>query len=131
MIKDVLAQMAKLAQVQAMRIEDDAEALAVQYLYPDWKLDKEYAAGFRANHNGVLYKCLQGHTSQESWEPDTSPSLWARVLIPDPGVIPEWEQPDSTNAYSKGDKVSHGGKIWVSDVDNNIWEPGAYGWSEE
>jgi hypothetical protein len=52
------------------------------------------------------------------------------VLIPDPDVIPEWEQPDSTNPYMKGDKVAHNSKTWVSDVDNNVWEPGVYGWTE-
>jgi hypothetical protein len=30
-----------------------------------------------------------------------------------------------------GAKVSHNGKHWISDVDNNVWEPGVYGWSEE
>ena len=43
---------------------------------------------------------------------------------------PEGAQPDSTNTYKKGDKVIHNGKTWVSDVDNNSWEPGVYGWSE-
>ena len=52
------------------------------------------------------------------------------MLIPDPTVIPDWVQPDSTNAYAKGDKVRHNGKIWVSDLDGNVWEPGVYGWSE-
>ena len=32
----------------------------------------------------VLYKCLTAHTAQESWAPDVSPSLWAKVLIPEP-----------------------------------------------
>jgi hypothetical protein len=53
------------------------------------------------------------------------------VLIPDPGVIPEWEQPDSTNPHMKGDKVKHNGKTWVSDVENNVLESGVYGWTEE
>ena len=58
------------------------------------------------------------------------PALWAKVLIPDETVVPEWEQPDNTNPYSTGDKVTHNGKTWVSDVDNNVWEPGVYGWTE-
>lgn len=33
-------------------------------------------------------------------------------------------------AYAKGAKVSHNGKHWTSDVDANVWEPGAYGWTE-
>ena len=81
-------------------------------------------------HGGVLYKVLQGHTSQETWKPDASPSLFAKVLITDSGVIPAWAQPNSTNAYMAGDKVTHNGKTWESDIDNNVWEPGVYGWSE-
>ena len=42
-------------------------------------------------------------------------------------MIPEWEQPESTNPYMKGDKVKHNDKTWVSDIDNNVWEPGVYG----
>lgn len=30
----------------------------------------------------------------------------------------------------KGDKVSHNGKHWQSDIDANVYEPGVYGWSE-
>lgn len=29
-----------------------------------------------------------------------------------------------------GDKVTHNGKTWTSIVDNNVWEPGVYGWAE-
>lgn len=32
-----------------------------------------------------------------------------------------------TALYAKGDKVTHGGKTWVSLVDNNCWEPGIIG----
>lgn len=130
MIVEILAQMAKMAQKQAMQITDDAEALEVQYLYPEWKSGKSYTAGYRVNYNGVLYKVLQDHTSQDDWAPDVSHSLFAKVLIPDENVIPEWEQPDSTNPYMTGDKVTHNDKTWVSDVNNNVWEPGVYGWSE-
>ena len=42
---------------------------------------------------------------------------------------PEWVQPTGAHdAYNIGDKVTHNGKTWVSDVDNNVWEPGVYGW---
>ena len=80
-------------------------------------------------HGGILYKVLTAHTSQAEWEPGVAASLFARVLIPDENVVSEWAQPDSTNAYMTGDKVTHNGKTWKSDVDNNVWEPGVYGWS--
>lgn len=102
---------------------DDATAFSVPALYPEWREDGMYTAGDRVLHGGILYRCLQDHTAQAAWLPTDTPSLWARVLIPDPEVIPEWVQPDSTNPYSKGDKVTHNGKTWVSDVDGNVWEP--------
>lgn len=108
----------------------DEMSLQVPNLYPVWKAEVEYAVGDRVLYEDVLYKVLQDHTSQETWIPINSPSLFAKVLIPDENVIPEWEQPDSTNAYMIGDKVTHNGKTWTSIVDNNVWEPGAYGWEE-
>lgn len=109
---------------------DDNTALRMVEFYPEWTSDTAYSAGYKVQYGGKLYKCLTAHASQADWTPDASPSLWAKVLIPDPDVIPEWEQPDSTNPYMQGDKVTHNGKTWVSDIDNNVWAPGVYGWTE-
>ena len=106
----------------------DEQAAAVPSLYGEWAESIAYIVGERRNYNGILYTCLLAHTSQKAWTPDKALSLWAKVLIPDPGVIPEWEQPDSTNPYMAGDKVMYQGQIWVSIVDNNVWKPGEYGW---
>lgn len=91
---------------------------------------KAYAVGKRLEYNGTIYKVLTTHTSQADWIPPDAPSLFAKVLIPDTDTIPEWEQPDSTNPYAKGDKVTHNGKTWISTADGNVWEPGVYGWEE-
>ena len=109
----------------------DEPALIVSDIYlPRSDERVNYALNDRVLYNKVLYKCITAHTSQATWTPTDAPSLWTKVLIPTPSVIPEWEQPSSTNPYAKGDKVKHNGKIWTSDIDNNVWEPGAYGWSE-
>ena len=109
----------------------DAEAITATCLHPKWSGDSvQYTAGQRVQDDGILYTVLQAHTSQPDWKPTAAPSLFAKVLIPDPTVIPEWEQPESTNPYAKGDKVTHNGKTWVSDIDGNVWEPGVYGWTE-
>lgn len=106
----------------------DEQALQVPDLYDKWSGDSmQYKMGVRVNYNGTLYKVLQDHTSQPDWTPDAAPSLFAKVLVADPEVIPEWEQPDSTNGYAKGDRVTHNGNTWESLVDNNVWEPGAVG----
>ncbi len=120
----------KLIEQAAASLSDEVALTGVE-LFPHWNGDGvEYKVDERVSYNGILFKCLQAHTSQATWKPTDAPSLWARVLIPDPEVIPEWEQPDSTNPYMTGDKVTHNGKTWQSDIDNNVWEPGVYGWSE-
>lgn len=109
---------------------DDNTALRMVEFYPEWAADTAYPAGHKVQRGCKLWRCLQAHTSQDGWEPENAPSLWAKVLIPNPDVIPEWEQPDSTNPYMAGDKVAHSGKTWESTIDNNVWEPGVYGWAE-
>lgn len=114
---------------QLSALLDDETALDGVELFPMWNAEKEYAIGDRVQHNGKLYKCLIAHTAQETWTPDAAHSLWARVAEPE--EWPEWIQPTSAEtAYHAGDKVSHIGKHWVSDVDNNVWEPNVYGWNE-
>lgn len=108
----------------------DEQAIEVSAIYPTWKEGVSYKVGERVLYNETLYKVLTAHTSQADWMPNVAPSLFAKVLIEDSNIIPEWEQPDSTNPYMQGDKVMHNGKIWVSDIDNNVWEPSIYGWSE-
>lgn len=107
----------------------DEQALAIDLLFDDWSGDSvSYSEDDRVRYNDVLYRCLQSHTSQSTWTPTDAPSLWAKCLInPDSPAIPEWEQPDSTNPYSKGDKVTHNGKTWASLIDGNVWEPGVTG----
>lgn len=105
----------------------DEQAVKVVALFPLWNPQVTYAVGDRVRYAGNLYRCLQPHTAQETWNPADAPSLWAKVLTDPSGAILPWEQPDSTNPYMKGDKVTHNGKTWESLVDNNVWEPGATG----
>lgn len=114
----------------AMKALTDELAVQAAAIYPLWNSSATYAVGDRVRYNGVLYKCLQAHTAQATWTPTDAPSLWAKVLTSETGEPLPWEQPDNTNPYMKGDKVTHNGKTWVSTIDNNVWEPGVYGWEE-
>lgn len=117
--------------VQSLSIEQSLEAVE---LYPEWEIDKYYEIGYRLRFNGELYEVITAHKSQSTWQPNVSPSLFKKVLIENENIIPEWQQPDSTNGYKKDDKVIHNEKIWISLVDNNVWEPGVVGtltlWAE-
>ena len=130
--EQIWAAIMKLAVKQARQVTDDTEALSLQILYKQWddQIGKTLKVGEYINYNKILYKVLQEHTVQEEWKPDVSPSLFAKVLVDPTGeTILEWEQPDSTNPYMKGDKVTHNGITYVCDIDNNVWEPGVHGWS--
>ena len=113
----------------------DEQALTVPALFPKWKTDTKYVVetnehpASRVSYGDTLYKCITAHTSQSTWTPDTAHSLWTR--IDDPSIEwPEWVQPESTNPYAEGAKVTHNSKKWISTVPNNVWEPGVYGWTE-
>ncbi len=110
---------------------EDEEALEGVELFQKWDSTGQFTAEQRVRYNGILYRCLQDHGAQPGWDPVSAPSLWARVLIEDPNTVPDWVQPDSTNPYALGDKVRHLGRLWVSVVPENIWEPGVYGWEEQ
>lgn len=108
----------------------DEDALSGVELFPMWAAGVAYAADDRIRYGEKLYRCVQGHTSQEGWEPDATPALWTEVALP--GEIPVWKQPTGAqDAYNKGDKVRHNDAVWTSDVDGNVWEPGVYGWTME
>lgn len=111
----------------------DEDALEAVELFPVWKPDTHYEAPIRVRdpEDGLLYRLIPPtHDSQADWPPHLVPAIWRRV--DDPGEEwPEWRQPISAeDAYPSGAKVSHGGKHWTSDLDNNVWEPGVYGWTE-
>lgn len=108
----------------------DTQALEVPSFFPAWVIGYPYKVGDRVLYNGILYKCLTEHTSQADWTPEAAPSLWTKVLTDPSGEVLPWEQPESTNPYMTGDRVTHNGKTWQSTVDNNVWEPGVYGWIE-
>lgn len=130
-LKELARKLRPYIQKAAISLNDE-DALQAKELYPMWSGNGiQYQKDTRVRYNGALYKVLQAHTSQDAWTPQAAPSLFAKVLIPDENVIPEWQQPDSTNPYMMGDKVSFEGHIYESLINNNIWSPSAYpaGWS--
>ena len=104
-------------------------------IFAPWEPGVAYAVGNlrvypRDGGDQKLYKCVQAHTSQADWTPDVAVSLWSTAS--DLAIeFPDWSQPlGAHDAYQSGDKVSHNNKHWVSTADNNVWEPGVYGWTE-
>ena len=122
------------AGMQALARTAPDEVLLAQpmAMYDEWSAESvAYVLDDIRQYNGLLYRCVQAHTSQATWTPEDAPSLWTRIADP-AQEWPEWIQPTGAhNAYALGAKVSHAGKHWVSNVANNVWEPGVYGWTEQ
>lgn len=109
-------------------IVDDETALSAMELYPVWTSDITVSVDDRYQYDGKLYRCVQAHNTQADWTPDQTPALWVIISIEE---FPEWVQPTGAHdAYNTGDKATHNGVKYVSDVDANVWEPGVYGWSK-
>lgn len=129
-----------LARLQFMSLPDSAayefRALAEMWIAGATYYGPDDPSGMpqsRVLFNSRLFKCLTTHNSQLDWTPVNAPSLWAEILPGQEGNEPEegyaeWVQPESTNGYQKGDRVTHAGHLWESAYDgDNVWEPGAVG----
>lgn len=109
---------------------DDVTATEHSDLFAPWVSGIGYEVGALRRHDGLLYRCVQAHSSQDDWTPDVSGSLWVKVGDPNEEYS-AWAQPiGAHDAYKTGDKVSHDDRKWVSTVDGNVWTPGVYGWDE-
>lgn len=108
---------------------DDEKALDNKELYPDWNGNGvQLSVGAIVYYNDNLYRVIQAHTTQSDWTPDVAISLFVKISIDE---FPEWVQPTGAHdAYKKGDKVTYNNEHWQSTVDNNVWQPGVYGWEK-
>lgn len=102
-------------------------------LFDDYQTNKEYLIGDKFNYNNIVYEVIQPHTSLDSWKPSEVPALYNLYYQTSTSdgtdVIPEWSQPlGGHDAYNTGDLVFFEDTVWESQVDSNVWAPGAYGW---
>ena len=57
----------------------DNESLEAVTLYPEWAAGVDYSTGYKAQHGGKLWRCVQAHTAQTGWEPENATSLWEQI----------------------------------------------------
>lgn len=129
------AQLGQALRFLAMRLTD-GEAVMVQGIFGEWNPGEEYktddivAYGVNDVGDPQLYRVLQKHTSQGVWTPDIAAALYKPFGVTEEGY-PEWAQPvGAGDAYVTGDIVSYNGKLYRSIYDNNVWQPGIFGWEE-
>ena len=67
------------AQINTLDVDDNTALRWIDF-YPDWEVGKDYAAHYKVQHDGKLYRVRTAHTSQESWQPgNNTESLYQRI----------------------------------------------------
>lgn len=132
-VPEDLQSIVNLARKGRDSLSDTDAASYVDYFAP-WSADGHaYKTGERVQYGGKLWKVASDHTSQATWTPDQAHSLFSEILPGQAGTpIGEWQQPNASNTYKKGDRVTYKGKTYESTIDNNAWSPADYpqGWTE-
>lgn len=128
-------QFRRALEIFAETVTDESTMMEIADIYPPYKVGYEYKTGnvfgwgVNADNETQLYQVLQDHVSQADWKPDEAVSLYKKIGIT-PSGYPIWTQPyGATDAYQTGDIVQHKDSLWISTCDNNVWEPGVYGWN--
>lgn len=125
----------------AAQITDESVMMEVADMYPTWeqlvakkaecKAGTVFRWGVNDDNETQLWQFISDYVPNEIYPPDQDIAQYKKIGITEDGT-PIWTQPlGTTDAYMTGDTVSHNGEIWVSDVDNNVWEPGVYGWTKK
>lgn len=94
-------------QINTLEVDDNTALRMVEF-YPEWSAGQAYTAGFKVQHGGKLWRCLQAHTSQAGWEPENTPALWTEICESHAGTE------DDPIPYS-GNMALESGKYYIQD----------------
>ena len=92
---------------------DDSTALRMLEFYPEWAAGQDYTAGYKVQHGGKLWRCLQAHTAQTGWEPENTPALWTEVCETHAGTLEDPIPYDGNMALESGKYYSQSGAVYL------------------
>ena len=102
---------------------DDNTALRMTEFYPEWASGQSYTAGYKVQHNGKLWRCIQAHTSQAGWEPENTASLWTEICESHAGTLEDPIPYSGNMALESGKYYMQDGKIYrcTRDTGNPVY----------
>lgn len=98
---------------QAAQSLDDRTALSAVALYPAWAAGVDYATGYKVQHGGRLWRCVQAHTSQTGWEPENAPSLWTEICESHEGTLDDPIPYNGNMVLEAGKYYSQSGAVYL------------------
>lgn len=94
-------------QINALTVDDNTAMRMVEF-YPEWAAGQAYAAVYKVQRGGKLWRCLQAHTAQTGWEPENAASLWEQICESHAGTL------NDPIPYS-GNMALESGKYYLQD----------------
>ena len=102
----------QIIETAAQSLPDETALQAVR-LHPAWASGIDCAVGYKVQHNGKLWRCLQAHTSMETWEPENAPSLWEQIDETHAGTLKDPILYDGNMALEAGKYYSQNGVTYL------------------
>ena len=109
-------------QINALSVDDNT-ALRMLEFYPEWVAGQDYTAGYKVQHGGRLWRCVQAHTSQTGWEPENAPALWTEICESHGGTLTDPIPYSGNMALESGKYYSQSGAVYlcVRDTVNPVY----------
>ena len=60
----------------------EVEPIVLVALVKAWTEGEAVKVGELRSHDGIVYKAIQAHTTQDDWKPPDTPALWTRRSRP-------------------------------------------------
>lgn len=100
---------------------DDQTAVRMTEFYPAWESEQAYTVGYKVQYGGKLWRCIQAHTSQDSWAPSTdTASLWERIDEEHDGTLYDPIPYDGNMALTAGLYYTQDGVTYLCNRDTGI-----------
>lgn len=100
---------------------DDKTAVRMTEFYPAWESEQAYIVGYKVQYSGRLWRCIQAHTSQDSWAPSTdTASLWERIDEEHDGTLYDPIPYDGNMALENGEYYTQDGVVYLCNRDTGI-----------
>lgn len=103
-------------QINSLAVDDNT-ALRMREFYPEWAENTAYAVGYKVRRNGKLWRVLQAHTSQATWEPENATSLWEQINETHDGTIDDAIPYDGNMALVNGKYYTQNDVIYLCNRD--------------
>lgn len=117
--------------MQAVPLEDDAAALTLSPICPDWKANQHYDKGEIVNHNGQAYRVIQEVDSLENQPPgaDGMLAIYRPLNTENSGTIDDPIPYVSGMDVYNGKYYSFNGNVYLckQDMTPCVWDPGTDG----